>query len=74
MKSRSKSDVIRGLIKKGLTKPEIVKKTGYSQQLVYIVYTNHKGKVKKKQESSAANMNTAIAVNLLRKAIRLLSK
>jgi hypothetical protein len=68
MKPRSKSEVIRGLIDKGLTKPEIVKKTGYSQQLVYVVYTNYKGKVRKKHESPAS------VVNLLRKAIRLLSK
>ena len=45
-KTRSKSETIRSLIDKGLKKPQIVAKTGYSQQLVHIVYTNYKSRKK----------------------------
>lgn len=45
-KTRSKSETIRSLIDKGLKKPQIVAKTGYSQQLVHIVYTKYKSRKK----------------------------
>lgn len=67
MKSRSKSDVIRALADKGLTKPEIAKKTGFSQQLIHTVYTLYKGKTPKPEKN---NISEAIA--LLNQAIKLL--
>lgn len=67
MKSRSKSDLIRDLADKGLTKPEIVKKTGFSQQLVHNVYTLYKGRTPKPEVN-----NIAKAIALLNQAIKLL--
>lgn len=67
MKSRSKSDVIRALADKGLTKPEIAKKTGFSQQLIHTVYTLYKGKTPKPEVN-----NIAKAIALLNQAIKLL--
>lgn len=44
---RSKSDIIREWANKGLSKSEVVRKTGYSAQLVYSVFKRNKKHVVK---------------------------
>ena len=71
MKSLSKSDRIRKLADAGLSKKEIVKKTGFSQQLVHHVYTLHKNNLKSKPKP---DMESAVVMDLLRKAIKILKR
>ena len=81
--SPSKSERIRSLLKKGLSKAEIAGRTGYSPQLIHIVYTNvnkkagrspSKPKSKPKVAANNPKVETAKVLGLLREAIGLLSK
>jgi hypothetical protein len=71
MKRRSKSDTIRALADKGLSKTDIAQKTGFSQQLVHHVYTLHKKNLKSKPKP---DMESAMVMDLLRKAIKILKR
>jgi len=59
---RSKSDIIRAWASKGLSRIEIVRKTGYSAQLVHSVFKrNKKHVVKAKGLSKKVRINALIS-------------